>query len=227
MKTQIIISALAFFSMIPVLSQESQKKVQIRIIENGKVTTDTTFSVREDVNRKDIDRAGRMLNKEDIFEFREMPGGKNFSYSFHFDGVPEVEMDSVMRSLKFYRNDSLIREFTKKFHEDSALRMLREDSAFIFNDLTDLGNWHLHMRPPHMAITERDIIIDKDMIPEDFDNVIIERKGPGKRHIIIQEKPGDVKTIRKRLDNDTEVIIIKKDSKKNKPEKDISRKRER
>lgn len=220
MKTQIITSALALLSMIPVLSQENEKKVQIRVIENGKVTTDTTFTVKEGVDRKDIDRMGRILNKEDIFEFREMPGGKNFSYRYHFKDIPEMNMDSVIRSFKFYRNDSLIEEFTKRFHSDSA---------FMFRNMADGRAWRFHMRHPHPGLIERDIIIDRDQIMDNFDeqDIIIERKRPGKKHIIIREAPGDVKTIRKRLDDDTEVIIIKKESKKNKPEKDNSRKRER
>ncbi|NJO70377.1 MAG: hypothetical protein HC830_14835 [Bacteroidetes bacterium] len=55
--------------------------------------------------------------------------------------------------------------------------------------------------------------------PDEFglqeeENVIVHRKGPHKKQIIINEEESDVKTIRKKIDKDTEIIIIKKIVKK-------------
>lgn len=216
MKTQIIVSVLSFICMISVQSQENERKVQMRIIENGKVITDTTFAV-SNLDKGDIDRVSKMLNDENDFVFRKGPG-REITYSYHFKGFPGARLDSLIKNdFLFLKGDSLFESFSNKFHKDSA---------FMFDDFADRRGMHFHRMP---AVIERDIISDDDPAWEiDQDNdVIIEHKGPGKNQIIIKDYSGDTKTIHKRIDKDTDVIIIKKDKKKNKPERHNSRKEER
>ncbi|HEX3009771.1 MAG TPA: hypothetical protein VHO90_19365 [Bacteroidales bacterium] len=209
MKTQntIFISALALICTLTVNSQETDRKVQMRIIENGKVVTDTTFSVNDKVDRNDIDRVERTLNKEDVFEFRELPGKRGFAYGFHFDGDRYNDFDSIMRKNRMYFNhDSIFEDFAKHFNNDSM---------FAFRNFDHPGMMHPKMRP-HQRIMEREIITDDENdIEGPQDEVIIRKDKPGKKQIIIRDDDGDVKTIRKKLDKDTEVIIIKKKMKNN------------
>lgn len=203
MKAQniVLISALTLVGSIPL---QAQKQVQMKIVENGKVITDTTFVVNEGVDKNDVERVSRMLNKDDVYEFRRGPGSRDFSYSYRFRGMPDEKMDSLMRDFRFHFNDSAFRSFEK-------------DSAF-FRNFANRQRIHMrmHMMPPfpHERIIEKEIIMDEDQpMNDEVDDIIIERRKPGSKHMQRKEFKGDVKTYRKKLDDDTEVIIIKKNPK--------------
>ena len=120
----------------------------------------------------------------------------------------------------FFNHDSAFDLITKRF---------MEDSAFMFRNFDDRRGMHIRRMPPfpHHRIFEDEIIFDYDSELDSINGDVIIEKSPGKKRIIIKDSSGDMKTIHKNLDDDTEIIIIKKDSKKTKPEKHISRKRER
>jgi hypothetical protein len=217
MKAQniLLVSAFAYFSMAPVLSQESDRKVQMRIIENGKVISDTTFTVNEKFGRNDINRVSRMMNDENVLVFRGHPHNRSFSYDFRSGE------DSIVQGFSF-NTDSLSTEMVRKF---------RRDTAVVFRDFADRGRIRLDKMPsiPEQRVIEKEIIIDGSSFRDHFgdDIFIIQREDPAEKQIIIKNNEGDLKTIRKKIDNETEIIIIKKDRKKIKPERHISRKRDR
>lgn len=192
MKAQFIsiVSAFLFFGMSSVLSQEIENKVQLRIIENGKVISDTTFSVNEKFGKDDIGKVSRIINNENVFVLRDCPYHRGFAYNTG-------------------NGDSVRTVMVRKF---------RRDTAVVFRDFADKSRIRL----------EKEIIMDGSPYNQVDDGIVVIRsENPSKKQIIIKDINGNLKTVRKKIDDETEIIIIKKDRKKIKPERHNSRKRER
>lgn len=243
LRTGISIS-LCLISIIAVQAQNTEKRVQIKIIENGKVKTDTSFTVNDSVNKNDLNGISEMLNKEDVFVYREHPGKERRVYSYRFQDMPgKKEMDSVFFNNRFMPEDSL---------HDLMIRKFRQDSIYKFDWMPE-REMTMHMpdrfmgeMPPcdcpccqrRMKMhgtggdkeVRKEIIIEGDgpemnrMEDQNERGVVINRDENGKKQIIVNDESGDAKIIRKRIDKDTEIIIIKKDHKKIKQKKNDSRK---
>lgn len=249
MKTITILSVsciLGIFCILPANAQKGKKEVQIKIIEDGKIKTDTSFAVDESVDKADIERISKILKDDDlvVFDHKKFPGAKHFSYEYDIKSFPDFDkfhksMDSMMHEKRFFafRGDSDVWDFQNRMFNDSVFNYhfkMLGDSDLIFPHgpgmhfyLDEFPDMPGHKRvEKHIKInTKPDSDIEPDAVTNSND-IIIQKGKKGEKKIIIKNSSPN-KIIHKKIDDDTEIIIIEDNAKKDtpnlKPEKKESR----
>jgi len=205
------------------------EKVQIKIIENGKVKTDTSFTIDYDVNPKDLDLMIKDLDNDKEGQMAEKLGpGKKHSKKmkvYRYHNGPEMEdMDSMMKNMEREFNY----EYTFNSKNDSVMeRNFRFrgdfDSIITYKDgkrekmMNPGGPDMLDMEAPGPCagcdrhgkryIVHTSVDVDNEEAPGEQERVIIKKHGgPGEKRTIIEEREDqNFETI-----EDTNDVVIKR-----------------
>lgn len=225
-----IVLTLAF--CIPSTAQDKKptEKVQIKIIENGKVKTDTSFAVDFDINSRDLDLMIKNLDndKEDLTDEKPDQGRKHRKVVkvFRYHNSPEMEdMDSMMKDMDkefnyqytfdSKNNSDLKRNFRFKGDFDSIVtykdgkreKIMNQDGQDVFT-MDVPGPCPGCGRHEKRYIVHRSVDVDNDGTPGEPEHIIIKKHGgPGEKRGIIEDREDqDFETI----ENTDDVVIKRK-----------------